>query len=114
MRLGVWVDNGSKEVNKLTAIWPKPVFVKLLGSSKPLATNWTESVAVFLVYLFVLVIVGLVVSFIISFYFSANTIIYSLMRKTVDNTALEDIYMQFDEADVEPTANELLPKEEPL
>ncbi len=114
LRLGVWVDNGSKEVNKLTAIWPKPVFVKLLGSSKPLATNWTESVAVFLVYLFVLVIVGLVVSFIISFYFSANTIIYSLMRKTVDNTALEDIYMQFDEADVEPTANELLPKEEPL
>ena len=53
------------------------------------------------------------VSFIISFYFSANTIIYSLMRKTVDNTAFEDIYMQFDEAEVEPTANELLPKEEP-
>jgi hypothetical protein len=112
LQFGIWVDNGSKEVNKLTAIWPKPEFSKLLGSSEPLATNWTESVAVFLVYIFVLVIVGLVVSFIISFYFSANTIIYSLMRKTVDNTALEDIYMQFDEAEVEPTANELLPKEE--
>jgi len=35
------------------------------------------------------------------------------MRKTVDNTAFEDIYMQFDEAEVEPTANELLPREEP-
>ena len=35
------------------------------------------------------------------------------MRKTVDNTAFEDIYMQFDEAEVEPTANELLPQEEP-
>ena len=113
LQLGLWADNGSQEVNKLAAIWPKPEFRYLLGSSSQATTNWTESIAAFLVYLFLLVIVGLVVSFIISFYFSANTIIYSLMRKTVDNTALEDIYMQFDEAEVEPTANELLPREEP-
>mgnify|MGYP001058493188 CR=1 FL=1 len=112
LQLGVWVDNGSSEVNKLTAIWPKPVFVKLLGSSEPIATNWTESVGVFLVYLFVLVVVGLVVSFIISFYFSANTIIYSLMRNTVDNTALSDIYMHFEETEIEPPTTELLPQEE--
>lgn len=113
LQLGLWADNGSQEVNKLAAIWPKPEFRYLLGSSSPATTNWTESIAAFLVYLFLLVIVGLVVSFIISFYFSANTIIYSLMRRTVDNTAFEDIYMQFDEAEVEPTANELLPREEP-
>jgi len=113
LQLGLWADNGSKEVNKLVAIWPKPEFRYLLGSSNTLTTNWTESVAAFLVYLFLLVVVGLVVSFIISFYFSANTIIYSLMRKTVDKAAFEDIYMQFDEAEVEPTVNELLPKEEP-
>ena len=114
LQLGLWADNGSQEVNKLAAIWPKPEFRYLLGSSSPATTNWTESIAAFLVYLFLLVIVGLVVSFIISFYFSANTIIYSLMRKTVDNTAFEDVYMQFDEAEVGPAANELLPKEEPL
>lgn len=113
LQLGLWADNGSQAVNKLAAIWPKPEFRYLLGSSSPATTNWTESIAAFLVYLFLLVIVGLVVSFIISFYFSANTIIYSLMRRTVDNTAFEDIYMQFDEAEVEPTANELLPREEP-
>jgi len=112
LQLGLWVDNGSQEVNKLTAIWPKPEFRYLLGSSSPATTNWTESISAFLVYLFLLVIVGLVVSFIISFYFSANTIIYSLMRKTVDNTAFEDIYMQFEEAEVPSTADELLPKEE--
>lgn len=113
LQLGIWFDNGSKEANKLVAIWPKPDFRYLLGSSDTLTTNWTESVAAFLVYLFLLVIVGLVVSFIISFYFSANTIIYSLMRKTVDKAAFEDIYMQFDEADAEPVVKELLPKEEP-
>ena len=113
LQLGVWAESGSKEVDKLTAIWPKPLFIKLLGDTDPVATNWTESVAVFLVYLFVLVVVGLVVSFIISFYFSANTIIYSLMRNTVDNTAISDIYMHFEEAEIEPPTTELLPQEEP-
>ncbi len=113
LRFGLWTKNGNQEANKLMAIWPKPDFRILFDSKQQIATNWTESVAVFLVYIFVLIIVGLIVSFIISFYFSANTIIYSLMRKTVDNTAFEDIYMQFNEADVEPDASELLPKEEP-
>ena len=113
LRFGLWANNGSNEANKLTAIWPKPDFRILFDSGQQQATNWTESVAVFLVYIFVLIVIGLIVSFIISFYYSANTIIYSLMRKAVDNAAFEDIYMQFDEAEVEPTTNELLPKEEP-
>lgn len=113
LQLGLWADNGSKEVNKLVAIWPKPELRYLVRFSPPAEANWTEWAAALLVYLSLLVIVGLVVSFIISFYLSANTIIYSLMRNKVDNTAFEDIYMQFDEAEVEPTASELLPQEEP-
>lgn len=112
LQIILWTNNSSGDVNKLTAIWPKPEISTLLGSSKPLATNWTEAVAVFLVHLCVLVVVGLVVSFIISFYFSANTIIYSLMRSKVDNTAREDIYMSFDEADVEVTPSECKPLQE--
>jgi len=108
----LWAENGTGNVNKLGAIWPKPEISTLLGSSKPLATNWTESVAVFLVHLCVLIVVGLVVSFIISFYFSANTIIYSLMRSKVDNTAREEIYMNFDEADVEAAGIERKPQQE--
>jgi len=113
LQLGLWADNGSKEINKLAAIWPKPELRYLVRFSPPAEANWTEWAAAFLVYLSLLVIVGLVVSFIISFYLSANTIIYSLMRNKVDNTAFEDIYMQFDEAEVEPAANELLPQEKP-
>ncbi len=112
LQLGVWMEN-SKEVNKLTAIWPKPEFMKLLGSSDLATSNWTESVAAFLVYLFLLAVVGLVVSFIISFYFSTNTIIYSLMRYKVDNTALEDIYTYYDEAEIEPTITESKTEQNP-
>ena len=35
-------------------------------------------------------VIGLVVAFIVSFFFSANTVIYSLIRNKVDNTAVED------------------------
>jgi hypothetical protein len=112
LQFGIWVDNSSKQVDKLTAIWPEPEFMNLFGSPALATPNPTESLAAFLVYLFLLVVVGLVVSVIISFYFSANTIIYSLMRKGVDNTALEDIYMHLDEAELELTATGFQPQEE--
>ena len=106
VQIALWVNDSADKANKLTAIWPKPEFRDLLGSSGPVPTNQTETIAAFLIYLFLLVVVGLVVSFIISFYFSANTIIYSLMRGKVDNTPREDIYMPFEEADVEPFGTE--------
>lgn len=112
LQIILWTKNGTGQLNKLAAIWPEPTFSTLFDSKEALATNWTESVAVFLVHLFVLVVVGLVVSFIISFYFSANTIIYSLMRSKVDNTAREEIYMNFDEADVEAAGIERKPPQE--
>jgi hypothetical protein len=93
LRLGVWLDSTRGLADKVMAIWPEPSFSQLAAYSAA-AGNWSESVAAFLVYLFVLAIVGLVVSFIISFYFSASTIVYALMRNKVDNTALEEIYTE--------------------
>jgi len=101
LRLGIWTESGSEGLNKLKAIWPGPEMMNLLGSTDPVTANWTEIVASHLVYFFVLVVIGLMVSFIISFYFCANTVIYSLMRKRVDNTALDDICTHFDEAEAD-------------
>jgi hypothetical protein len=109
LKLGVLGDN-----SKLTVIWPGSSFTRLVGG--PLedllsGVNWTQYVAIVLIYLCILVVIGFVVAFIISFYFSANTIIYSLMRNKVDNTALEDIYTPPDEAEPEPTTIESKPEE---
>jgi len=100
LQLGVWGND------KLTAIWDEPHLRNLLVPPNWEALNWPQSIAAFLIYLCSLAVVGLLVSFIISFYFSANTIIYSLMRNKVDNTALEDIYKYFDEAEIEPATTE--------
>ncbi len=107
LQLGVWVNSSNKEVNKLMAIWPEPKFIKLVEPSSLAGANWSESLSAFVIQLLLLAVVGLVVSFIISFYFSANTVIYSLMRNRVDNTALDDIYTPpIDEGKTEPITAE--------
>jgi hypothetical protein len=114
LRFSVWAKTGSQETNKLEAIWPEPEFMKLLVDPSTLnTTNGTEKVAAFLVYIFLLVVIGLVVSFFINFYFSANTIICSLMRHKVDNTAFEDIYTPPDTSDIEPAEIESTKEQTP-
>lgn len=76
---------------KLNAIWPRPAFVDLRGLTDAQPANWSMAIAAFLIQVWVLVVVGLMVSFVISFYYSANTIIYALMRNQVDKTALDEI-----------------------
>jgi hypothetical protein len=92
-------------------IWSKPEYLNLLGSQAEASANWTESLAAFLIHLILLAVIGLLVSFVISFYFSANTVIYSLMRNRVDNTALEEIYTLTDENEIEAAAAEVEAKE---
>jgi hypothetical protein len=100
LSFGVLVKD-SNGINKLNSIWFEPTFSNLLGVSDLQSANWTQWLAGFLVHLSSLVVVGLVVSFIISFYFSANTIIYAALRNRVDNTALEEVYTA-DETPAEP------------
>ena len=104
LQLGVFT-NSSANVDKVTAIWPQPSLMNLLQLPPLAGANWPLWVAAVLVYLSSLVVVVLVGAFVISFYFSANTIIYSLMRSKVDNTAIDDIYTDYVKAP-EPTTNE--------
>jgi len=100
LRIGVFNNN------RLARVWARPDFGNLHVWSTATSANWSESLAAFLIYLAVLVVVGLLASFLISFYFSANTVIYSLMRNRVDNTALEEIYTEADESQSVPAVTE--------
>jgi len=83
--------------DKLAGLWPKPEFFDLLGSKAEMSMNLPETISAFLIHLTVLFVVGLVVAFVISFYFCASTIIYALMRNTVDNVGISEIYIELDE-----------------
>jgi len=103
MSLGIWTS-GSKaqQLNKLVAVWPKPELFNFLGNGLEISKNATESIAAFVVHLVVLVVAGTVVAFAVSFYFSASTIIYCLLRNKVDNTALDNIFIEAEQNSQQP------------
>jgi hypothetical protein len=96
LRLGAGLNSARGLTDKIMAIWREPSFGKLLVYSTETGSV-SERGAAILVYLSALIVVGLVVSFIISFYFSASTIVYALMRNKVDNTPLEEVYIEPEE-----------------
>ena len=110
--LTLWITYKSLQVGvlggnkKLTTIWPAPSFINLVDPPNLTDAIWSETIAAVIVYLLLLAVLVLIVSYIISFYFSANTIIYSLLRKKVDNTALEDVYTVSEEISTELISTE--------
>jgi hypothetical protein len=94
----IWTDSAKTDgLNKLAVLWPKPEFFNLLGNSMDVSRNFTESIAAFLIYLAILIAAGVVLSFVISFYFSASTVIYAMMRKNIDHTPLDNIYVRIEQ-----------------
>ncbi|MBN1787906.1 MAG: hypothetical protein JW806_05865 [Sedimentisphaerales bacterium] len=93
--ISIWKNAAKAEqMNKLDVIWPKPEFFSLLGSGAEIAKSRTESFAEWLINLQVLVIAGVVIAFAVSFYFSASTIIYCLLRKGIDQTPLDSVFIE--------------------
>jgi hypothetical protein len=95
---GAGGEGGSTDVaDKLDAIWQGPL---LLGDSpfwggfpkEELAhMSWLAQV---LICIWIFVVVGFVAAFVVSFFYSASTLAYCLLRREVDATDLEDVYFE--------------------
>lgn len=104
-RIGAGLDSTGGLPDKIAAVWHRPSFGQLLVYSTAMGSS-SEKIAAFFVYLSVLIVVGLVVSFIISFYFSSNTVIYALLRNRVDGTALAEVYTEPEQIKAESSGTE--------
>ena len=82
--------------DKIGRLWIRPDFLNILTKASD-SVNWSESVASVVIYLFLLMIVGILLAYIISYVYSTATIIYALMRKKVDGEAYEQIYMHLEQ-----------------
>ncbi len=60
-----------------------------------------ESIAAFLIAFWVYLLIGLLGAYVVSAFFSANTIIYYLMRREVDAQEMDDVYLEHDEDEFE-------------
>jgi hypothetical protein len=75
-------------------MWPQPRYEELAYKPNWMVLHADQKAGAFLVTLWNYLAIGLVGAFAISFYFSANTIIYYLMRREVDATELDDVYLE--------------------
>jgi len=79
---------------KLDAIWPIPLLSDLQPAINWSSLNWTEAAGAGLICLWVALVVAAVLAFVVALYFSLSTITYLLLRKHVDDTDLEDVYVE--------------------
>ena len=75
-------------------MWPAPRWEDLTYDVDYAHLKPAEDIAAGAISFWVYMTIGLLGAFAISFYFSANTIIYYLMRREVDATELDDVYVE--------------------
>jgi hypothetical protein len=97
---GLW-SRGSEgqAVSKLDLLWPLSGPNALYAWPEWNNLAWHEYFSAFFIGVFVLITIGLMWSFLASFYFSASTTIYYLLRRDVDGTDLEDVFTEEEEGD---------------
>ena len=80
--------------NKLDLLWTKPTFHSLAGRMNWAATGGTETVASVIIHIWVYLVVGVVAAFVLTYWVSSCTSIYYLLRRKVDATDLDDVYVE--------------------
>jgi hypothetical protein len=98
------VDGNRIPLDLWNTMWPSPAGHGFTYDVDWMTLSGGQATGAFLVSLWVYLTAGMVGAFLISFYFSANTIIYFLMRREVDATELDDVYLEQSEEDFGDTA----------
>ena len=72
---------------------------------------WWEYISAFLIAAWVLLVIGLMWSFLASFYFSGSTVVYYLLRRDVDGINMDDVFVEEDKAATEAAVSTTQPTE---
>jgi len=112
VKWGVW-GQGTRlnpEADKLDVLWTKPQFNQLFGGWSWHAMDGTELIAAVIIGIWVFIVAGMVAAYMLSYAASATTVIYFLLRRKVDATDLDDVYVE--EVEEEPVEGEEPPAAE--
>jgi hypothetical protein len=105
-----WFMSPAGVANRWDVLWPwQPFDWQWLGGRlayepKYQSLNWGQKAGAGLLSFWVYMTITLVGAYAVSFYFSANTIIYFLLRREVDATELDDVYVEEIEEEFSETA----------
>jgi len=93
--------------DKLSRLWQLPAHIYSVVPDSGIEFYGSEPQATYLFIFWVWVVLGVAMAFLVSFFFTSQTVIYFLLRKTVDATDIEEVYM-------EESDEEELPIEHPV
>lgn len=92
-------DDAAAAPGKLDALWHGPTLTTettFWGSFDGVELAGLSWFAQFLIKCWVYGLVGLVAAFVVSFFFSASTVMYLLLRRAEDATDIEDVFLEED------------------
>jgi len=101
------------DADKLDVLWSPPTFDCLHGPFNWAAMDGWEKLGAFFIGLWVYLVVGLLAAFLLSYLASSTTVIYYLLRRRVDATDLDDVYVEEAAEQENPAEQPELGSEEP-
>jgi len=99
--------------DKLDVIWQAPRFDCLFGPFNWEAMSGTQTIAAVLVGVWVYLVAAGVAAYLVSFFASSTTTVYYLLRRKVDATELDDVYVEEAEEQMPAQTPEAAPAESP-
>lgn len=92
----------------MTSMWPTPQSMMNLSFDPNFASlGFAHTIGAWLIALWVYLAIAMLGAYAISLYFSSSTIIYYLMRKEVDATAMDEVYLEPNDDDFVEQAPEV-------
>ena len=92
---GVWA--GGRTIagasDKLDVMWPTPSFEAFHAPMNTAAMSTMETLGAYAIAVWVYIVIGVVAAFLISYFISASTVTYFLLRRHVDATDLDDVFV---------------------
>lgn len=82
---------------KLDTLWPEPRFMRLVSPINWYAMSWSEFFGALFLHFWVFFLITGIGAYVISYYFSIHSIIYLLLRRSVDGQDIREVYLETDE-----------------
>jgi len=114
VKWGIWVsgETVARGADRMDVLWRAPTFWSLHGPMNLAAMGTFETIAGYILAIWVYLIIGMVAAYFLTYAVSASTIIYYLLRRKVDATDLDDVYVEEGEEEPLPTEAEPAPAED--
>jgi hypothetical protein len=87
-------DGAFSGLPALDTLWPAPQFLRLVSPVNWYVMDWPEYLGSLLLHLWVFLLITGIGAYVISYYFSSHTIIYLLLRRSVDGQDLREVYLE--------------------